>query len=202
MDTVYIGIDPTAGSRPIDYVVIDGGLHLVARGLGKLDQVLEVVRSYPSAVVAVDAPQSPNAGLMADPARRESYGLPTNTKTWADFQVCEDEPRRRRGRAQVDAVGVPIVRGPQSRRLQNLSAFLRRAPASARSPPARLLRRPARPYPLSEGLARRAHATAVGALQRRPRRPRPDGLLRGNHAPSSAGRHAHPSRPSHARRAR
>jgi len=95
MDTVYIGIDPTAGSRPIDYVVIDGGLHFVARGLGKVDQVLEVVRSYPSAVVAVDAPQSPNAGLMADPARRESYGLPTTTKTWADFKVCEYELRRR-----------------------------------------------------------------------------------------------------------
>ena len=95
MDTVYIGIDPTAGTRPIDYAILDGELRLVARGLGKLDQVLEIIRLYPAAVIAVDAPQSPNAGLMADPARRERYGLPANTKTWAVFKVCEYELRRR-----------------------------------------------------------------------------------------------------------
>ena len=95
MDAVYIGIDPTAGTRPMDYAVLDGELHLVKRGLGKLDHVLEIIRAYPSAVVAVDAPQSPNAGLMTNPARRESYGLPKTTKTWADFKVCEYELRKR-----------------------------------------------------------------------------------------------------------
>ena len=89
MDTVYIGIDPTAGRRPIDYAILDGDLHLVTRGLGKLDRVLDVVRGYPAAVVAIDAPQSLNAGLMASEARRQNYGLPLNTRTWADYKVCE-----------------------------------------------------------------------------------------------------------------
>ncbi len=95
MDTVYIGIDPTAGRRPMDYAILDGELHLVARGLGKLAKVLDVVRAYSSAVVAVDAPQSPNTGLMATEARRKNYGLPANTLTWADYKVGEYELRQR-----------------------------------------------------------------------------------------------------------
>lgn len=95
MDTVYIGIDPTAGKRPINYAVLDGDLKLVARGLGKLDKVLDVLAGYGSAVVAVDAPQSKNGGLMAEAARREQYGLaPTGTR-WANYKVCEYELRRR-----------------------------------------------------------------------------------------------------------
>jgi predicted nuclease with RNAse H fold len=95
MDTVYIGIDPTAGRRPMDYAILDGDLKLVTRGLGKLDKVLDVVRQFPSAVVAVDAPQSPNAGLMKTEARRKNYGLPAHTSTWADFKVGEYELRQR-----------------------------------------------------------------------------------------------------------
>src|SRR5262245_14550080 len=75
MNTVYIGLDPTAGRRPINYAVLDGELKLCTRGLGKLDKVLEVIGNFPAAVVAVDAPQSPNAGLMSQAARRENYGL-------------------------------------------------------------------------------------------------------------------------------
>ena len=95
MSSVYIGIDPTGGRRPMDYAVLDGRLELVERGLGKLDKVLEIVRQYPSAFVAVDAPQSPNAGLLTKPAQRRKYGLPRNTTTWADHKVCEYELRRR-----------------------------------------------------------------------------------------------------------
>lgn len=95
MDTVYIGLDPTAGRRPINYAILDGELKLLTRGLGKLDKVLDVIRNFPSAVVAVDAPQSPNTGLMAQAARRENYGLAPDSPTWADFKVGEYELRRR-----------------------------------------------------------------------------------------------------------
>ncbi len=95
MNPVYIGLDPTAGRRPINYAILDGGLKLLTRGLGKLDKVLEVIRNFPSAVVAVDAPQSPNAGLMAEAARRANYGLPPDSATWANFKVGEYELRRR-----------------------------------------------------------------------------------------------------------
>src|SRR5687767_13298364 len=95
MDQVFIGIDPTAGRRPINYAILDAELRLVTRGLGKLDKVLEVVKSYPAAVVAVDAPQSPNAGLMASKARRQIYGLAPDTVVWANYKVGEFELRRR-----------------------------------------------------------------------------------------------------------
>jgi predicted nuclease with RNAse H fold len=95
MDKVYIGIDPTGGRRPMNYAVLNDDLDLVARGLGKMGKVLEVVQSYASAVVAIDAPQSPNGGLMASPARRGRYGLPPKSTTWAKYKVCEYELRRR-----------------------------------------------------------------------------------------------------------
>ena len=95
MNTVYIGIDLTAGRRPMDYAILDGELRLVARGLGSLEQTLEVIRTFPIAVVAVDAPQSPNAGLMAMAEHRQSLGLPTDTTTWIGYKVCEYELHRR-----------------------------------------------------------------------------------------------------------
>ncbi len=95
MDPVFIGIDPTAGRPPMSFAVLNDELDLLQRGAGDLDALLEVVRSQASAVVAVDAPQSPNAGLMKQPARRQSYGLPPKSARWANFKVCEYELRRR-----------------------------------------------------------------------------------------------------------
>lgn len=95
MDPVYIGIDPTAGRRPMNYAVLDGQLRLLARGLGKLDKVLEVVQAYPAAVIAVDAPQSLNTGLMASESFRQRLGLAVDTDTWADAKVGEYELQRR-----------------------------------------------------------------------------------------------------------
>jgi predicted nuclease with RNAse H fold len=95
MNPVFIGIDPTAGRRPMNFAILDDDLDLLQRGLGNLDTVLDVVRAKASAVIAIDAPQSPNAGLMAAPARRESYGLAPQSPKWAHFKVCEYELRRR-----------------------------------------------------------------------------------------------------------
>jgi predicted nuclease with RNAse H fold len=95
MSLVFIGIDPTAGRRPINYAILDEQLRVSALGLGKLDKVLDVLAAYPAAVIAIDAPQSPNAGLMADAARRANYGLAPGSTTWADFKVCEYELRQR-----------------------------------------------------------------------------------------------------------
>jgi len=95
MDTVYIGIDPTANRRPMNYAVLNDSLDLLAHGQGKLDEVAAVVRTYPSAVVAIDAPQSPNARLMKDPKYRARLGLPPKSAKWSGYKVCEYELRRR-----------------------------------------------------------------------------------------------------------
>jgi len=95
MNPVFIGIDPTAGRRPMDFAVLNEDLDLVQHGQGNLDAVLELARAQACAVIAVDAPQSPNGGLMRDPERRKSYGLPPESPKWANFKVCEYELRRR-----------------------------------------------------------------------------------------------------------
>ncbi len=95
MDTVYIGLDPTAWRRPINYVVLNDNLDRVTSGLGKAEQVLEVMLAYPAAVVAIAAPQGLCAGLLAAEARREHFGLKANTTTWANYKICEYELRRR-----------------------------------------------------------------------------------------------------------
>jgi len=91
---VFIGLDPTAGKRPIHYAVLDRDLKIVAQNASKFDEVIDVITGYPSAVVAIDAPQSPNQGLMADPARRQQLGLAPNGKGWANCKVCEYQMRQ------------------------------------------------------------------------------------------------------------
>lgn len=94
-ETVYVGIDPTAGVRPMHYAVLDGKLRLVALSKGDMEAVLAFVGGLEAAVVAVDAPQSPNRGLMLEPERRHRYNLRPGGRTWGQWKVCEYELRRR-----------------------------------------------------------------------------------------------------------
>lgn len=95
MQAVFVGIDPTAGRRPINYAVLDGKLRILSQGAANLDTVLDLLGRYPSATCAVDAPQSPNGGRMASAEVRARYGLPLDKPTWAQFKVCEYELKRR-----------------------------------------------------------------------------------------------------------
>jgi predicted RNase H-like nuclease len=79
----------------MNYAVLDGGLRRQQMGAGTLDDVRAAILTYPAAVVAVDAPQSPNGGRMRDPDVRQSFGLPRGTPTWSGYKVCEFELRRR-----------------------------------------------------------------------------------------------------------
>lgn len=97
-DPVFIGIDPTAGRRPIQYAVLDRDLRLrqdPRECQGTLSDVLAAVTAYPSAVCAVDAPMKPNAGQMSAPEIRRRFNLPLNKPTWSEYKVCEYELRRR-----------------------------------------------------------------------------------------------------------
>jgi predicted RNase H-like nuclease len=94
MNTVFIGIDLTADQRPHNYALLEGDLRVVAQGAGKFDEIVDVITAQPTVMVAIDAPQSPNSGLMADPARRTQLGLPPHGKTWANCKVCEYELRQ------------------------------------------------------------------------------------------------------------
>ncbi len=95
MPPLYLGIDPTAGKRPMDYAVLDDDLRVVQSGAGSLEELLALIRAQPSAVIAIDAPQSPNTGRMADPEVRQRYGLSVNSKIWTGYRACEHELRKR-----------------------------------------------------------------------------------------------------------
>lgn len=92
---IFIGIDPTAGKRPFSLAALDDDLRVVA--VEETDAVgcLEFIGRWPDPVVAVDAPQSPNQGLMRKAEVRKRFGLPARGKTFGDWKVCEYELRRR-----------------------------------------------------------------------------------------------------------
>jgi predicted nuclease with RNAse H fold len=94
-DAVYVGIDPTAGKRPVHYAAIDNQLRLVAIDQGDIEEVLAFVAGQEKAVVAVDSPQSPNRGLMLRSDIRRRYNLNPEGRIWGQWKVCEYELRQR-----------------------------------------------------------------------------------------------------------
>lgn len=94
-DTVYVGVDPGAGSKPVRYAALDHELKLVALDEVDRESLLAFIGSLDQALIAVDAPQAPNKGLMARPAIRERYNLRPAGETWRSWRVCEYELRRR-----------------------------------------------------------------------------------------------------------
>jgi hypothetical protein len=93
---VYIGIDPTAGKRPMNYAVLDGDLNaVVLQATGGLMEVLNAVLAYPSALVAVDAPQGPNTGRMSSADYRAGLTPPPAPGRWRGYKVSEYLLRQR-----------------------------------------------------------------------------------------------------------
>ncbi len=94
-DALFVGIDPTAGDRPLHYAALDSDLRVRALRQGDVEQALAFVSEQERAVVAVDAPQSPNRGLMLRPEVRRRFNLDPHSSTWGRWKVCEYELRRR-----------------------------------------------------------------------------------------------------------
>jgi hypothetical protein len=92
---VYVGIDPTAGTRPIEYAAMDGQKRILALDHGDMESVLAFVAGLDSAIVALAAPQGPNRGLLRKPAVRRRYNLRPDGSTWSKWRVCEYELRSR-----------------------------------------------------------------------------------------------------------
>jgi len=88
-ETTFIGIDPTAGKRPMAYAVLDRDLNPLALGEGDLDAVTAFVGGQQSAYVAVNAPPRPNQGLMKSDQVRESLRPVPRPGRWEGFRVAE-----------------------------------------------------------------------------------------------------------------
>ena len=94
-DVVYMGIDPAAGSRPINYAVIDRRKEILAVDQGDIESVLAFVAGLENVIVAIAAPQAPNMGLMQEAEIRHRNNLQPGSATWVKWRVCEFILRRR-----------------------------------------------------------------------------------------------------------
>lgn len=92
----YVGIDPTAGKRPMTYAALDEDLRLLALGKGDLNEVLAFAAGLSQAVIAVSAPQRPNQGVMNRPEVREKLSPPPRPGRWRGFRLAEYLLRQRR----------------------------------------------------------------------------------------------------------
>jgi len=85
----FIGIDPTAGKRPMTYVALDDELKLLALGEGSLDDVVAFTAGQQAAFVAVCSPRRPNSGVMADEKIRQDLVPQPTPGRWMNFRMCE-----------------------------------------------------------------------------------------------------------------
>ena len=87
--TTYIGVDPTAGDRPIVYAAIDHDLQLIALGGGNLEEVLAFIAGQHLAIVAICSPSQPNQHLMESEALRQQLTPPPRPGRWVNYRVAE-----------------------------------------------------------------------------------------------------------------
>ena len=88
-NTTYLGIDPTAGDKPLTYVVLDQDRSLLAIGQGDMEEVLAFVAGQRSAVVGVCSPRTPNQGFMDRAEVRDRLAPQPRPGRWRNFRVVE-----------------------------------------------------------------------------------------------------------------
>jgi hypothetical protein len=87
--TSFIGIDPTAGKRPMTYAALDHDLRLLALAEGDIEDVSAFVGGQQSAFVAINGPRRPNTGVMSDPDVRENLSPTPRPGRWTGFRLAE-----------------------------------------------------------------------------------------------------------------
>ena len=88
-NTTYLGIDPTAGDKPLTYVALDQERSLLAIGQGDMDEVLAFVAGQRSAIVGICAPRKPNQGLMERAEVRDRLSPQPRPGRWRNFRMVE-----------------------------------------------------------------------------------------------------------------
>jgi hypothetical protein len=88
-NTTYLGIDPTAGDKPLTYVALDQERSLLAIGQGDMEEVLAFVAGQRSAVVGVCSPRTPNQGFMGRAEVRDRLSPQPRPGRWGNFRVVE-----------------------------------------------------------------------------------------------------------------
>ena len=89
--TVFIGIDPTAGRGTFTYAALDGERIIMALGSGKMSDVLAYAAGQSRAVVAVNAPSGVNKGLAEWSETLQRLFPEPEGEGWANLRVAEAE---------------------------------------------------------------------------------------------------------------
>lgn len=91
-DTLYIGIDPTAGEKEFGFVALDGNLNLVRLGDADLDELIAFLEGMEVVYVGVNAPSRVNRGLVKK--KFEEDGSKSRVRK-VDIRLAEYELRER-----------------------------------------------------------------------------------------------------------
>jgi hypothetical protein len=71
LESVYVGIDPTSGSRSFTFAALDKDLHVLTLADGETEDVISYLTGQKSATVAVNAPAGVNRGLVRKKMKKE-----------------------------------------------------------------------------------------------------------------------------------
>jgi hypothetical protein len=88
-NAVFIGIDPTAGERPMTYAAIDHDLKLLALSKGDMNAVLAYSGGQKAAFVGINGPRRPNQKLMRSEEFRQELNPQPNPGRWTSFRAAE-----------------------------------------------------------------------------------------------------------------
>jgi hypothetical protein len=94
--TTFLGIDPTAGKRPMVYAALGKELELLALGAGGVEEVLAFAAGQQRAFAGICSPSKPNGGWMRRQEVRQGLTPPPSPGRWLDFRVADYLLRRRR----------------------------------------------------------------------------------------------------------
>lgn len=90
----FLGIDPTAGKRPLTFIALDQNLHILTIGHGSLEEALAFIAGQSRAVIAVCSPSRTNMGLMKQEEIRQKLSPPPRLGRWTNYRVAEYQLRR------------------------------------------------------------------------------------------------------------
>jgi len=93
--TTFLGIDPTAGKRPLTYTALNQDLNILAINHGSLEEVMAFIAGQTAAIIAICSPSQPNLRLMQREEIRQKLIPPPRPGRWMNYRVAEYQLRRR-----------------------------------------------------------------------------------------------------------
>lgn len=95
-NSLYIGVDPTAGKKPFTYIALDGSLSITHKGSADISETLAFIANQSNCVVAICSPYQPNQRVMEKEEIRRSVSPPLKPGRWFNYRLCEVILRKHR----------------------------------------------------------------------------------------------------------